>query len=333
MRKVKALVATMISVSLFTQNVYAGIGLPDFGELASEAAEAVSGAVDKAGDVVSDTGKTIGETVSGVMEQAGNLTSGFRTQAGELISDWGKKAGETADSVKESLSEAGIKMQDTASELGSATADKAAELTDKAGDVANNAIDAVKGAGDLVVDQAGHVVDLAAAGAGYVTETAGKAMKVLKDQGAALMQIAQDAVADMDLSNEQNWDVAKTKVEEAIETAYRTGVLDKAIDEDTVQLVTRIIFGSMMYTYQYNNGIITLGEYASSMSEMIMKEGLPTGVGFIINMVIGNKIPHSADIAKEVTYFLVSKAFGDKSGEEIESEEEALMATEPEARE
>ena len=31
------------------------------------------------------------------------------------------------------------------------------------------------------------------------------------------------------------------------------------------------------------------------------------------------------NIAKEVTYYLISQAYGDKSGEEIEPEEEALM--------
>ena len=296
-RLIRIMMISTLSVSLISQNVMAGPGLPDIGELTSEAAEGIADAAGK---------------------------------AGELISVWGEKAGETADQVKKSLSDAGVKIQNTASELGQATAGKAGELTDKAGDSVDKAIDAVKGAGDLVVDQAGHVVDLAAAGAGYISESALNAFRVLKEQGTILMGIAQEAAADIDLSDQQNWETAKSTVIEAVRHAYSTGILDGKYDENTVQIVTNVIFGTMMYTAQYNNEAITLSEYAGSMSEMLIKEGLPAGVGFIVKLLVGNMSTESAgkqigNIAKEVTYYLISQAYGDKSGEEIESEEEALM--------
>ena len=352
-RKASKLILSMIlTFSMFSQNAMA-IKLPDLGKMASDAAsgiadvagqagevisgaadqagkvisdaagqagEAIAGAVDQAGKIASETGQNIGKTASGAAQQVGDLASGFASKAGELTSEWGHWAGETADGVKEKLSKAGVSIQTTAAELGNATADRASELTEAAGKTASKAVDAVKGAGDMVVDQAGHVVDLAAAGAAYVSEAAGFAFKVLQDQGAVLMQIAQDAVEDIDLSDEQNWDKAKAAIEDAIEKAYDTGIINEKIDRETVQVITNIIFGTMMYTYQYSNGQITLGDYAGSMSEVIIREGLPTGVGFITDLLPTG--PISGDIAREAAYYLISVAYGDDSGEEIEEEEE-----------
>ena len=98
--------------------------------------------------------------------------------------------------------------------------------------------------------------------------------------------------------------------------------LSVKLDEKTVRIVTDVIFGTMMYTYQYSNGLITLSEYAGSMSEIISKEGLPAGVGFIADLFIGS-IPNSGDIAKEVTYYLISKAFENNTTEGTEPEGQA----------
>ena len=346
---------SILSVSIFSQNVMA-ITLPDFGKMASEtmsgiadaadqAGEAISGAADQAGKAVSDAAvqageaiteaadqmgkmaseakENIGNAASGAIQQVGDFASGFASEAGKLASQWGNWAGKTADEVKDNLTKAGVSIQVTASELGRATTDKASELTEAAGNAANNAIVAVKGASDMVVDQAGHVVDLAAAGASYVSDAADSALKNLQDNGTVLMQIAQNAVADIDLSNEQNWDKAKEVVATAIEKAYDTGVIKEKNNRETVELITNIVFGTMMYTYQYSKGKITLGEYAGSMSEVIIREGLPTGVGFITDILPTG--PISGDIAKEATYYLLAIAYEDDSGEEIEIQEEALL--------
>jgi hypothetical protein len=80
-----------------------------------------------------------------------------------------------------------------------------------------------------------------------------------------------------------------------------------------------------MYGYQYKNEQITLGDYVSAMSEVLIREGLPTGVGFLVSILPINKIPHAESLAKEATIYLISKAYGDEPGNEIEAEEEALL--------
>ncbi len=381
MRKARVTVAMLLTVSIMTQNVYAGIKLPDLGELASEAAEAVSGAVEaasgavnQAGSVLSDAGKSVSETVSGAVgeadkvlpdsekslgervseavdwagevltdvkkhvgksvseasDKAGEVTGGFQAQADEFLSEWIKNARETADRVKESLKDAGIKIQDAAAQLGAATADKAAELTGKAGEAADDAIDAVKEARDLVVDKAGHVVDLASAGAGYVSDSASKTFQYLRENGEKLIQIGRYAVSSFDLSDPENLEQAKAAVNLAIEIAYMTGELNGAVDRQTLHTVTNILFRTLTYLSQYKEEKITLGKFTRLMSDMIIKEGLPTGVGFVVGLFDGS-LPISKEVAKQVTYYLISKAYEDKDGAEIESEEASLFAAETEA--
>ena len=293
-------------------------------DTAEQAGKAISGVASEAGEVISGAAGTVGSFVFGAVDQAGLLASGFASEAGKVASGWAKKAGKTADDVKKSLSDAGVTIMDTAAELGDATVKTAGGLAELSGKAADDAINAVSGASDFVVDSAGHVVDLAAVGANYVTDSAGQAIIILKEKGTMIMQLAEESVENIDLENPQNWDEAKTAVEDTIEKAYDEGILGKGVDEDTVTIITEIVFGSLMYGYQYSNGQITLGSYAASMSEVIIKAGLPTGVGFVVG-VLPLKIPHADFFAKEATAYLIAKAYGDKSGDEIEAEEELLM--------
>ena len=333
----KVLSSLMVGIMLttvFSQSIYAGFKLPDVGGLASDltsgisdkaqqAGEALSGAAGQAGGLLSGFASGVGSAASGAAGQIGDIATGFASHAGSVVSIWGQQAGKTADGIKEKLSDAGVTVKVTAEQLGSATADKVEDLTDKAGKAADDAINAVSDASDFVVDQAGHVVDLAAIGGEYVTSAAGDALRIIKDQGTLLMSIAEKAVAEIDLSNPENWEQAKTAVDDALEGAFSEGII-KANNEETIRIITRIVFGSMMYSYQYSNGYITLGEYVSRMSEVLIKEGLPTGVGFIISILPFNT--GNADwFAKQATYYLISLAYNDKPGDEIESEEESVF--------
>ena len=245
-----------------------------------------------------------------------------------MISEWGRRAGETADTLKQNLLNAGVKLRFSAEQLGNAKVEKVSSLMDEAGKAADDAIRAASGAADFVVDQAGHVVDLAAAGAGYVSSAAGEAFRVLQDQdqGEVFMKIAEDDIGGIDLLEPENWDEARAAVDAAIEKTYdEYEILDKSkTDEETVRVVASIVFGTMMYGYQYSNGLITLGEYTRYMSEVLIREGLPTGVGFIAAL-LPIKAPHAESLARDATYYLISIAYGDKSGEEIEAEEELLL--------
>ena len=370
-KRILAIMTTVVILTtVMSREALADYKLPDFGKIASDAAEGISGAASQAGEAISGAAEQAGETISGAASQAGevisqkagdageaisgaagvagkmiadaasttgkaaseaaahvsNIASGFASQAGEVLSEWGEQAGKTTDEIKENLSNAGVTIKVTAEQLGNATAEKASALTENAGKAADDAIQAVSGAADYVVDQAGHVVDLAAVGAGYVTASAGEAFRILQDQGKVLMKIAEDAVADIDLSQPENWETARTAVDNAIERAYEVGAIDnKKIDEETARIVTSIVFGTMMYGYQYSNGQITLGEYARGMSEILIREGLPSGVGFVVAL-LPIHVPHADTLAKEATYYLISVAYGDESGKEIEAEEELLLA-------
>ena len=188
-----------------------------------------------------------------------------------------------------------------------------------AAEAANGAAEAVSGAAGLVIDRTGQVIDMAAAGAGTVSEAAASAMQLLQEKGKTIMRLSQDAVAEIDLNDPQNWDEAKRAVEAVIEKAYEEGELGEGIDKEAVEIVIRIVFGSLVYGTQYSSGVISLGSYAASMSEMIIKEGLPTGVGFLVSQ-LPFKIPLADYYAKEATIYLISKAYHDQTKTEAETE-------------
>lgn len=346
-RKRNAVIGMIIITALLSQETMAGFKPSDLGKKISEAAgnvadaagqagEAITDAAGQAGNVISDAAgkaggvisnvtKDTGRALAGAGKQVGEIAAGFGSKAGEVVSGWAAAAGKTTDKIKKDLAGAGVTIMITAEQFGNATAEQASALTEKAGKTADDAIHAVSGAADYVIDQSGHVVDLAAAGAGYVTSAAGDALKILKEKGDLLMKIAEDAVADIDLSEPESWDKAKVAVDDAIEKAYDEGLLDsEVISDDTIHIVTSIVFATMMYGYQYSNNQITLGEYVGNMSEVLIREGLPSGVGFMISLLpIGG--PHTELLAKEATMYLISVAYGDKSGDEIEAEEELMM--------
>ena len=344
-KNITSLMIMIMLTAVFSQNVSAGFKLPDIGEVASDITSGISDAADHAGEAISDKAQQAGEALAGVAghagtllddltsgvgtaasgaaRQIGDIASGFASHAGSVVSEWGKQAGKTSDNIKDLLSDAGVTIQITAEQLGNATADKASDLTEKAGKVADDAINVVSGAPDFVVDQAGHVVDLAAIGSEYVTSTASEAFQIIKEKSSLLMSIAEEAVAGLDLSKQENWEEAKDAVDNALEEAFAEGIL-QAKNEETIRIITRIVFGSMMYSYQYSNGYITLGEYVSRMSEVLIKEGLPTGVGFIIS-ILPFSTGHADWFAKQATYYLISLAYNDRPGDEIESEEKRLF--------
>ena len=350
-RRVSAILAALLlSASVFSQEVMA-FEFPDpseLGKLASEAASgiadaaesagsaiadaagtagsAIADAADQAGEAASDIAGKAGDAVTGATDQLSDLAAGFGESAGEILSGWGEEAGKTADSVKQKLSDAGVKVSTSAEELGNATAKKASELAEKAGKTADDAIEIVSGAGDFVVDKAGHVVDLASAAADHVSSGAADALQVLQENGALLMTLAESAVSMIDLSKEESWEQARAAVDAAVRKAFNDGLIDREmISEETVRIITSVVFGALMYGYQYKNEQISLGEYVSSMSEVLIREGLPAGVGYLVSVLPIGKIPQAESMAKEATYYLISKAYGDKSGEEIEAEEHEVF--------
>lgn len=175
----------------------------------------------------------------------------------------------------------------------------------------------------MVIDQAGNVVDMAAEGISGVTSAGENAARILQEKGEQLMQIVNEAIAGIDLADQKNWDGAKYAVDEAIEKASEAGVLGEHIDDETVYAVATLVFGVVMYSYQYSDGQINLSEYVSSLSEVIIKEGVPTGVGFVVSR-LPLPIPNADYYAKEATLFLISKAYENGEKTTVESVESVV---------
>ena len=339
-KRVSVLTAVLLlCVSVFSQGVMA-IELPDPSELEKLASEAVSGIAEAAGGVgdtvadaagqakeaAADIAGHVSDKVTGAADQVSDIASGFAESAGEVLSGWGRAAGETADSVKEKLADAGVKVKTSAQELGSATEQRALELTKQAGETADDAIETLSEAGDFVVDKTGHVIDLADVAADYVSSEAAEALQELQKNGPLFMSLAEAAVSGMDLSKENGWEAARSAVDAAVKKAYEEGLIDREkVSGETVRIVTDVVFGALMYGYQYKNEQITLDEYVSSMSEVLIREGLPAGVGLLVSVLPIGQIPYAEVMAKEATYYLIAKAYGDKPGDEIEAEEEYLL--------
>ncbi|MBQ8305359.1 MAG: hypothetical protein IJX90_03980 [Blautia sp.] len=288
---------------------------------AGQTGELILNTAEQAGELASGAAKKIGDTAVVAITQVQDISSGFASKAEDVISVWAENAGNTADNIKKMASEAGVTIQENATDLGTLTMEEVSKLTKTAGGFADKTISTVSSASDLVIDQAGHVINLAAVGMGQVTKSAEEAVEVLKQHGATLVEIANEAVAEIDLDDENNWEIAREKVDYAIEKAVNAGVIGRKLDMDTVHCVTRIVFGAMMYGHQYSSGRITLGKFATSMSEVLIREGLPTGVGFVVNRLF----PEASGMAKDAVYYFIAVAYGDKSGDEIQQEEEALL--------
>ena len=234
------------------------------------------------------------------------------SEAASDISDAAQKAGETAEHVKEKLTEAGVKIKVSAGQLGEATAQKASELTEKAGKNVDDAVGAVSDAADYVLDQAGNVIDLASSGADEVSTSAKEALEALRKYGSLFMKLARAAVSGMDLSDPESWEPAKDKVEKAIRSAYQLGLIDEdTVSKETMGIVVDIVFETMIYGYQYSQEEITLGELVAKESELLIREGLPVGVGYLVSLLPVN-IPNADRLAKEAVYFLIAAAYGEE---------------------
>ena len=234
------------------------------------------------------------------------------SEAASGISDAAQKAGETAEHVKEKLTEAGVKIKVSAGQLGEATAQKASELTEKAGKNVDDAVGAVSDAADYVLDQAGNVIDLASSGADEVSTSAKEALEALRKYGSLFMKLARAAVSGMDLSDPESWEPAKDKVEKAIRSAYQLGLIDEdTVSKETMGIIVDIVFETMIYGYQYSQEEITLGELVAKESELLIRKGLPVGVGYLVSLLPVN-IPNADRLAKEAVYFLIAAAYGEE---------------------
>ena len=338
-RMAALLLAALLSARSFSADACALLTLPDLSELASDVISGISDAAEDAAETVNNAAAQAGEVLTGAASGAGEMLSGAASQAGQFASDigswasesapvWAEQAGETAEKIREQLEEAGVTIRTTASEIGAATAEKATELIGMTGNNTDDVITAVSDAADLAVDQAGRVVDFAAAGLDFISEAAEGAYQVLEEQGGALMKKAEEAVSELDLTDTAVWDAAKDRIGKVVEEAVLTGILGNNADAETIQVVTDIIFGVLAYGSQYTGGEITLSDYVNHISELIIREGLPVGVGLIVELLPVGRIPNAKTVAKEAAYYLIALAYGAGAGEAESAAESVISAPE-----
>lgn len=252
------------------------------------------------------------DAASAAAEEAGVNTSDLISAVSDSVMDYLQNAsGEIAE-----LNEV---LNVSAQELGSITADAAAELMDSLGDAADQSSEVIQEASDFIVDQADGAVQDAEDFATNASDSAAEAFSVLCDQGKELVSIVSDAIAGIDLSDLEVMDTAEALAQTAIEKASEAGTFKKKLDAATVKLLSKLIISAIVYGQQYSNNEITLAEYVVKLSEVIIKTGLPCGVGTLIKLL---PIPGADVIAREASLYLIALAENQMDSPETELDPE-----------
>ena len=251
-------------------------------EKADEAGKATQEAMNTAGD-------TLGEFGANVSEQLGTAVSGI----GDYLNGFGENVYEAAAQVSE------------------AAESISKEVADRSSAIADQALTTLNGAANVVADGTGDIVNMASDSAEAVSSSAEQALDTISSMGEELSTLADAAVIGLNLTKPENIEKARAAIDEVIDNAYDKGLLGKTLSLESVQIIKDIIFGTAIYGYQYSRGLITLPEYATLLSKIIIRAGLPAGVGYVASKL---PVPGAGDVAKEVTTLLVQAAFGE--GEE-----------------
>ena len=284
-------------------------------DILSNLSDVAQNALDSASDAVSDVKDSASDKIGDVRDSAFNLAGSVKDSPSDLAGKASDtfvglagKAGDAAAIVKDSLAKAGMSLKVSANDLKDATADTFDDLTESMSDTMDEVIDSVSDAKDIVIDSAGEIRDFAVDAKDAASENASEAIEFINDQGSEITEIAQKALEGVDLSDKRNIGNAKNLVLDAIEVAYKKGMLENPLNMDhgTLEVVASLVVAQSLYGYEYKHDIITLGEYASSMSEIIIREGVPCGVGFLADKL---PLPGLGHLAKQATFYLIAKAY------------------------
>lgn len=257
--------------------------------------------------------------VTSTAAEAGKATQDAMTTAGEALGEFGNSVSEQTGNAVASLGELfgglGENITVVAGQVSEAASSVSQDIADQAVLIADQALTTFNGAANVVVDETGNIINMAAEGVGVVSDAVMQAFDTIGSQGEELMALADEAVMGLDLTEPENVEKAHVAIDEAIEGAYNEGLIGKRLSMESIRIIEDVVFGTTVYGYQYAHGIIDLPEYTALMSEIIIKAGLPIGVGYVAGKL---PIPGAGYIAKEVTAFLVQAAYG-------EGEEEVLF--------
>ena len=290
----KKLIALMLCAVLTASPVLASEGEPKSdGDIFEDVIQFISEKADEAGkateEAMNTAGDTLGEFGANVSEQIGTAVSGI----GDYLNGFGQNVYEAAAQVSE------------------AAESISKDVADQSSAIADQALRTLNGAANVVVDGTGNIINMASESADAVSSSAAEALETISSMGTELSTLADAAVIGLNLTKPENIEKARAAIDQVIDNAYNKGLLGKTLDLESVQIIKDIIFGTAVYGYQYSRGLITLPEYATLLSKIIIRAGLPAGVGYIASKL---PVPGAGDIAKEVTTLLVQAAFGE--GEE-----------------
>ena len=290
----KKLIALMLCAVLTASPVLASEGEPKSdGDIFEDVIQFISEKADEAGkatqEAMNTAGDTLGEFGANVSEQIGTAVSGI----GDYLNGFGQNVYEAAAQVSE------------------AAESISKDVADQSSAIADQALRTLNGAANVVVDGTGNIINMASESADAVSSSAAEALETISSMGAELSTLADAAVIGLNLTKPENIEKARAAIDEVIDNAYDKGLLGKTLSLESVQIIKDIIFGTAIYGYQYSRGLITLPEYATLLSKIIIRAGLPAGVGYVASKL---PVPGAGDIAKEVTTLLVQAAFGE--GEE-----------------
>lgn len=256
--------------------------------------------------------------VSSTATEAGKATQDAMNAAGEALEQFGTDVSEQTEiavnGIGDFFVDLGENITVVAGQVSEAAASVSQDVIDQSVIIADQALTGLNGAANVVIDSTGNIINMAAEGADVVSSAAQQAFDTIASQGEDLAALANDAVVGLDLTDPESVEKAREAIDKAFDDANEAGFFEGKLSYDTIQIIKDVLFGTTVYGYQYANGIITLPEYSALMSKIIIKAGLPTGVGYLAGLL---PIPGASFIAKEVTAFLIQVAYG-------EGEEEAL---------
>ena len=339
MKKMIAFAMTVfLSFSSFGSSVYA---LPDLSDLAEAAGNAAGKVAETAGNAAGSVAETAGNVAGGIPEAAGNAASSVAETAGNVAGGISQAAGNAAGSIAEAAGNIAGGISEAAGNAASSVAETAGNIAGGISEAAGNAVssvaetagnaasgvseaagaardaltDGVKKVGEMI---SGIIVGITDAVSGTIEqfgEDISEKKRVFREKSEAVALIVGNVLSRYDLGNEEKWDEVRRILDRMLENAWREGMLGRTADLESIHAVTNILTRSLMYSYQCCSGQISLKEYLYSMSEIFVREGLPAGAGYIVDLFI--PVPNADRVARSAAQYLIDAVYGEEEQEEL----------------
>jgi hypothetical protein len=139
------------------------------------------------------------------------------------------------------------------------------------------------------------------------SQAAQEALEQLKENSARVMEVARDAVSEMDSLDSENRDAIRAVIRRAMGEANEQGLFGRSLRPEALDILADLASGAILYGDLYRNGEISVWEYAGNMSAVIFKAGLPLGAEFLGNLL---PVPGAGYLAREAAVYLLYNCEG-----------------------